>query len=153
MNINDQFARQTEQFFRAAQDARMPENIQAFAQDSLTKTRAAFDKMSATAKDSAKVLETATIEAQSGAKALSEKVYANVRTNTEAAFDAAHAIVQAKSLPEAAKLQADFFQAQIAKASEQTREFLELSAKMTKGAFEAFGAVAANGFQKPKASR
>lgn len=146
--MNEQFTRHTEQFFKAAQEARIPENIQSFAADSLERTRAAYDTMAAAAKTSAKTLESVTSEAQTGAKSLAEKIIANMHTNTEAVFEAARAMVKAKSLPEIAKLQADFVTSQFAKAGEQTREVFELSAKITKDTVESLNGVAMKGFGK-----
>jgi phasin family protein len=57
-------------------------------------------------------------------------------------------MVKAKSLPEIAKLQADFVTSQFAKAGEQTREVFELSAKITKDAVESLHGVAMKGFGK-----
>lgn len=146
--MNKQFNRHTEQFFKAAQEARIPENLQSFAEESLERTRVAYDTMTAAATSGAKTLESVTAEAQTGAKSLAEKMIANMHTNTQAAFEAARAMVKAKSLPEIAKLQADFVTAQLAKAGEQTREVFELSAKITKEAVESLNGAAMKGFGK-----
>ena len=58
------------------------------------------------------------------------------------AFDAASAIAKSKPVPEAIKLQTNDMQSQMAKASEQTREFFELSAKLTQQTFATFNSVA-----------
>jgi hypothetical protein len=55
----------------------------------------------------------------------------------------------AKSLPEISKIQIDFMQKLVAQASEQTKEFVELSTRATQTLFETTQAVATNSF-KPK---
>jgi phasin len=145
--INEQFIKQAEKLM---QDARLPENLQVFAQDSVAKSREAFTKLAAAAADQAKVVESVTAEAQVGARALGEKAMSNLARNTQAAFDAAEALARAKSLPEAAKLQADFMQAQFAAMGAQTKEFFELSTKMAQQTFETIGGVAAKGFEQSK---
>ena len=72
----------------------------------------------------------------------------NANANTEALFDAAQAIARAKTLPEAARLQADFVQQQTAAASAQTKEFFELSSKVAKQTFETMNAAAAKTFEQ-----
>lgn len=140
--MKNDFTQQAEDFMRTASDARVPEQMQHFAEDSVAKTREAFAKMTVVAQDSQKALaEVSTIATQS-AKTLGDKVIANVTANTTAAFDAAEQIARSKSIPEAMKLQASFFQAQLAKNAEQTREFFELSTKLYQQTFASFNTVA-----------
>src|SRR5688572_28234133 len=61
--VND-FARQTQEFFSAAKEARIPEQVQAIAEDSVTKARESYGKLNTVAKDSAKVLEEVMVAAQ-----------------------------------------------------------------------------------------
>jgi len=150
--MNDQFTRQAQDMFNAAKDARIPENVQHMAEEGVAKTREAYQKISSVAKDGAKTLEGVMLTAQDGAKILGEKVLHNTMANTEAAFDAAQAIARARSLPEAAKLQADFMQQQFAVAGAQTKEFLELSTKVCRQAFETMNAAAVKGFEQVKKS-
>ena len=49
--MNEQFTRQAQDMFNAAKDARIPENLQAMAEDGVQKSREAYYKMSAAAKD------------------------------------------------------------------------------------------------------
>ena len=90
--MNDQFTRQAQEMFAAAKDARIPENVQAVAEDSVAKTREAYAKINTVAKDNVKVMEDVMLAAHAGAKTISEKVLRNTETNTEAAFEAAHAM-------------------------------------------------------------
>ena len=89
---------------------------QAFAEEGVTKSREAFTKMNTVAQDSAKAAEEVLLAAQAGAKAIGEKMVHNTTVNAQAVFDAAESIARAKTLPEAARLQANFFQQQFAVA-------------------------------------
>jgi hypothetical protein len=146
--MNETFARQASEMFGDAKDARIPDNVQALAEESVAKTRQAYQKINTAAKDSAKVLEEVVLTAQAGAKALGEKVISNVNTNTDAAFDAAVAIARAHTLPEVARLQADFMQQQLAIANAQTRELFELSAKIAKQTLETVNAATTKTFEQ-----
>jgi phasin len=150
--MNEHFTRQTQELFNAARDVRIPDNFQAFAEESVTKSREAYQKINSAAKDSVKVLEEVVLTAQAGAKALGEKVINNASANTEAVFDAAQAIARARTLPEAARLQADFIQQQFAIASSQTKELFELSAKVAKQTFDTINAASTKGFEQLRRS-
>jgi hypothetical protein len=118
------------------------DNVHAFAEESVAKTREAYRKINIVAKDGAKVLEDVVLTAQAGAKALGEKVLSNANANTEAVFDAAQAIARARTLPEVARLQADVVHQQLAVANAQTKELFELSAKITQQTLETVTAAA-----------
>lgn len=148
--MNEQFTRQAQDMFAAAKDARIPENIQAFAEDSITKSREAFTKLQSVAQDNAKATEEVMLAAQAGAKAIGEKVVHNTAVNAQAAFDAAESIARAKTVPEAARLQANFFQQQLAVAGAQTKELFELSTKVARQTFETMNTVTAKNFEQFK---
>ena len=148
--MNEQFTRQAQDILAAAKDARIPENVQAFAEESVTKTREAYNKLSSVAKDNVKVLEEFMLATHAGAKAIGEKVLQNSVVNTEAAFDAAQAIARAKTFPEAVRLQANFVQQQLAVANSQTKELFELSTKVAKQTFETLNVAATKGFEQLK---
>ncbi|MGE5510816.1 MAG: phasin family protein [Bacteroidota bacterium] len=150
--MNEYMKRQAEEFLNAARSARFPENIQAFAEESVAKSRDAFDKLSTVAKGQAKVAEELLLATQAGAKAIGAKVIDNATINTGAAFDAAQAMAKAKTLPEAARLQADFVQKQLALAGEQTRELFELSTRVAQQTFETANQVAMKSFEQMKKS-
>ncbi len=149
-NINDQFTRQAQEMFNAAKDARIPENVQHMAEEGVAKTREAYKKINAATKDGAKVVEEVMVAAQASAKTLGEKVLNNTMANTESLFDAAQAIARARSLPEAAKLQADFMQQQFAAVGAQSKEFFELSTKLAKQTFESMNTATTKSFEQMK---
>ena len=148
--MKNDFATQAEDFMRNAGDVRVPEQMQHFAEDSVAKTREAYAKMTVVAQDAQKAMAEVSTVATQGAKTLGEKMLANVTANTNAAFDAAEAIARARSVPEAMKLQSTFMQSQMAKASEQTREFYELSARLTQHTLESMNAAATRAFNASK---
>lgn len=150
--MNEQFNQQTKEFFEAAKDARIPENVQAIAEDAVEKSRTAFEKVQVATKDNAKAVEELVSVATDGAKTIGEKVLRNTELNAEAAFDAAEAIARAKTLPEIARLQSSFMQQQMAVAGAQTKELFELSTKVAQQTFETVNAVTTKTFEQVKKS-
>ena len=148
--MSDQFTRQAQDMFAAAKDARIPENVQAFAEESVAKTRDAYSKMSAATQDSVKAIEEVVRAAQAGAKTFTDKWLHAASTNAEAAFDAAEAMARAKTVPEFARLQADFVKQQLAATSSQTKEFFELSSKIGRQTLESMNSAASKTFEQMK---
>jgi len=148
--MNDQFTRQAQEMFSAAKDAQIPENFQAFAEDSVNKSCEFYQKFNVSAKENVNAIEEFMLASHAGAKSVGEKVLQNATANTEAAFDAAQDIARAKTLPEAARLQADFFQSQAAAASQQTKELFELTSKMAKQTFESINKATTASFEQMK---
>jgi hypothetical protein len=148
--MNEQFTRQAQEMLAAAKEARIPENVQAFAEDSVAKTREAYSKMNAVAQDGVKAFQEIVLTAQSGAKSFGEKLLHTATVNAEAAFDAAEAMAKAKTVPEVARLQASFIQQQLANASSQTKELFELSSKIGRQTLESMNAVASKTFEQIK---
>jgi phasin family protein len=136
---NQAFA-QAEQFLK---DVRLPENVQAIAQQGVAKTHEFYTKSAATAQESAKALTEVAETAWGSTKMLNEKMVQNFATNIESSFAVAHAMAKAQSLPEALKLQTEFFQKFAAQATEQTKEFFDLSTRATQHVFEQVQAGAA----------
>jgi len=119
----------------------LPENMQAMAQRSVATSKELFAKSATVAQDGAKAMTEIADTAWGSTKMLHEKLVQNMRANAEATFVAAQAIATAKSLPEIAKLQSDFVQKFAAQANEQTKEFLDLSARATQHVIEKVHAV------------
>jgi len=141
--MNDQFKRQFEDMLGAAKDARIPDNVMQIAEQTVERSHDTYQKLTAVARDNAKMAEEVMLTAQAGAKSLGEKIVANTYSNTEAAFDAARAMARAKTLPEVARLQADFMQSQIAIAGQQARELMDLSTKMLRHSFDTMSTATA----------
>lgn len=148
--MTDQFTRQAQEIFAAAKEARIPEQVQAMAEDGVNKARDTYAKINTVTKDGVKVLEDVMVAAHAGAKTIGEKVLRNTEVNTEAAFDAAQAIARAKTFPEVVRLQTSFLQQQMTAAGAQTKELFELSAKVTQQTFETMNAAATKTFEQMK---
>ena len=151
--MTDQFTRQAQEIFAAAKEARVPDNVQAIVENSVAKTREAYSTMNSAAKDGVKVLEDVMVAAHAGAKTIGEKILRNTEANAEAAFDVARAISRAGTLPEVVRLQTSFLQNQFAVASAQTKELLELSAKVAQQTFETMNSAATRTFEQIRKAR
>ena len=135
--MNQQFGKQAfDQAEKLFKDARVPENVQAIAQQGVAASKEFYAKTAAAAQDGAKVMTEIADTAWGSTKMLNEKLVQNLTANAEAAFTAAQAMATAKSLPELAKLQGEFVQKFAAQASEQTKEFFDLSTRATQHLFE-----------------
>jgi hypothetical protein len=113
------------------EDARIPEQVQAFAKQGVAASQEFCTKTTAVAQDSAKALTEIADTAWGGTKMLNDNIVQNLTANVEAAFTAAHEIATAKSLSEIGKIQSEFIQKFAARATEQTKEFVDLSTRAT----------------------
>lgn len=145
--MNDFIKRQAEQFVNAAKDARIPENLQAFAEESVNRSRETYGRMTAAAKDQAKVAEEVMLASQAGARVIGSKLIENTVANADAAFDAAASFARSKSVAEAARIQTEFMQKQIATASAQAKELFDLSTRVTQEAISTMSAAATKSFK------
>ena len=140
--MNDQIAKQAEEMMKAMKDVKLPENMQVVTEENISKTREAYEKATIVAKDTGKAMEDISESATKGAKKISDKILTNIEGHTDAAFKAATAVAKAKSLPEAAKLNTDFFQKQFAVVNAQTKELYELTSKLAKKNADAWNTTA-----------
>jgi hypothetical protein len=146
--VNQQFGKQAfEQAERLLKDARVPEAVQAFAEQSVATSRQIYARSAAAAQDSARIMTEFADAAWGSAKLLNEKLVQNAAANAEAAFSAAHAMVRAGSIPEIARLQGEFAQRFATQTAEQTKEFFDLSTRATQHLFEKAQAAAEKAFK------
>ena len=146
--MNQQFGKQAfDQAEKLFKDLRVPENVQAIAQQGVAASKEFYSKAAATAQDGAKAMNEVADTAWGSTKMLNEKIVQNMAANAEAAFNAAHAIATAKSLPEIAKIQSEFVQKFAAQAAEQTREFVDLSTRATQHLLEKAQSAATKSFK------
>ena len=148
--MSDPFTRQAQDMLSAAREARIPETVQAMAEDGIHKARDAYSKINSVAKDGVKVLEDVMVAAHAGAKSIGDKMLRNTETNAEAAFVAAEAIARAKTVPEVVRLQTSYVQQQLAAAGAQSKELFELSAKVAQQTFESMNTAASKAFEQLK---
>ena len=146
--MNQHVGKQMEEMLNAAKEARIPENMQAFAQEGVARTREAYEKLTAASEDGVKAATDVLTTAQKGMHLLGAKAFENFTANTEAALDAAATFARAKTLPELARLQADFMQQQVSAAASQTKEFFELSTKVAQDTFQVVGTTATKAAKK-----
>jgi len=145
--VNQQFTNQADKLFM---DYLMAGNFQAFAEQSVAATKELYAKTATAAQDGTKALTEIADTAWGSTKMLNEKAAQNLQnltSNFEVTFAAAHAIAAAKSLPEIAKLQSDFLQKFTAQATEQTKEFVDLSTRASQHVFERVQAATAKSFK------
>ena len=114
----------------------MPEPVQAVLQDSVGKSREFYSKAATATQDGAKVLTELADTAWASTKMLNAKIIENATANAEATFDAAQAVARATSFSEVAKIQGEFVQQITAKAAAQSKEFFDLSARVTQHVLE-----------------
>lgn len=136
--------------FPFANGLRIPETVQAYVADSVGKARDSYDKATVLSKANMKALQEAAIAAQTNAQRVGEQVLRNIETNAEAAFEAAHALTQAKTLPELARVQAEFLQKQFSVAGAQSKQLFELSTEHAQQTYGALTSVVAKSFEQLK---
>jgi phasin family protein len=122
-------------------------NVQAIAEKGLKASKDVYDKIAAVATDRAKVITDITDAAWANTKMVHDRIMQNATQNIDIAFAAARGIAAAKSLPEIAKHQSEFFNALSAQAVEQTRELADLSARATQQVFEKVQVAATKSFK------
>jgi hypothetical protein len=146
--VNQHFGKQAfDQADKIFKDARVPENLQALAQQGVAASKELYTKTAAAAHDGARAMTEIADTAWGSTKMLNDKIAQNLAANAEAAFAAMHAMATAKSLPEIAKLQSELGQKLATQAAEQTKEFFDLSARAAQHLFEKAQAAAAKPFK------
>jgi hypothetical protein len=140
--MNEEFARQTQAFLSNVANTRVPAEVQAIAQDGVAKARETFTTWSAAAQSGTKAIDEVVQVSWAGAKSIGDELLSNAQAAAEAAFDTAQQMARAKTLPEAAQLQAKFVQEQLANASQQGKGLFELSAKIAQKTTNALTAIA-----------
>ncbi len=146
--MNDQQFDMSQRMLASAKDARIPDEIQELSQQGVAKSREFYRQVHAAATAQAQAFQDLVQTTQAGFKSMSEKIGANAAANTEAAFEAAQAIARAKTFPEAGRLHAEFIQQQLATATAQAQELLELSIRVSQRSFEAATEAASRSFNE-----
>jgi hypothetical protein len=141
-----EFTKQAEELLKAAREARIPDNVKAFAEEGVANTRKAFGTLHSATREHAQHTEAVLTTVQAGGKTLTDKLLSNSAANAEATFAAALKIARAPSLPEAGRLQAEFVQSQMTTANAQTQEFFQLSSKFATTTMEQFQSAATKMF-------
>lgn len=140
--MTDQFPNPFADLFKTTQFGQMPNSAQSLVQDGLTKTRDATLQSFAAVKQGAEKMGQSAVVAKKETSDLTAKVFEQAAKNIEAAFVAAQAIAKAKSPMEVMQLQAQFMQAQLALAGEQSKELFDLSTKVAQKTAEDLNGLA-----------
>ncbi len=136
--MHEEIARQVRDVMAAAAKTEVPAQVRAVGQESVVKAREACAKWSIAVEKGAKVLEHVITVAQSNAKTVARRIADDTLANTSWALDAAEQLVDAKTLSEAAQLQAKFVQTQANVIGEQGKALIELALKAAKETAEAW---------------
>jgi hypothetical protein len=116
-------------YTEAFSQAEKLEQLRSIMDNCVAVSRASYFRAAATALDGAKGLTELADTVWSSTKMLNDKIMQNATANAEAAFDAAQALVGAKSFAEAAAIQTEFVQQLFARTAAQNREFFDLAAR------------------------
>jgi hypothetical protein len=130
--MHEEITRQVRDMVTVATKTEVPAEVRVIGQDSVAKAREACANWTTAVEKGAKALEDVILAAQSSAKTVARKIADDAVANTKSALDAAEQLVEAKTLPEAALLQARFLQTQMTVLGEQGKALIELSLKVAK---------------------
>ena len=135
--MNADAKKQTEEFWKNAQQMKLPANLKEVVEEGLEKSQEAYQNAKLFAKDTEKAFEKVAKTTEKGAKDLTSQMLKNVEENTDAAFKAVHELVNCKDLEEAAKIQSAFVQGQFSKFQTQFQELNALAGNISKDAAKA----------------
>jgi hypothetical protein len=148
--MNQQYGKQVlDQARSLLEDAHIPDQVQAFAKQGVAASQEFCTKTAAVTQDNAKALTEIADTAWGHSKMLNDRILQNLTANVEAAFTAAHELATASSLSKVAKIQAEFIQNFAARATEQTKEFVDLSTRASQHIFEKAQAAAVKSIKPP----
>jgi phasin family protein len=146
--MNQQFGKQAfDQADKLFKDLLVPGNLQVLAEQGVAASKDFYEKTATATQDGTKALTEIADSAWGSTKMLNEKLMQNLTANFEATFTAARAIATAKSLPEIVKLQSDYIRKLTAQATEQTKEFIDLSTRASQHVFEKAQAATSKPFK------
>ncbi len=142
--MQDEIARQMRDVMAAVAKTEVPAQVRAIGQESVAKAREACGRWNAAVEKGAKALEDVIAAAQSNAKTVARRIAEDTLANTSSALDVAEQLADAKTLPEAAQLQAKFVQMQATVIGEQGNALVELALKAAREIADAWMRAASN---------
>ena len=134
--------------FPAMDTAPFADQFRTFAEDSMAKSKEAYDKMKSSVEDAQKTVETTMETAQAQSSKLSLAAINAMRANTEAGFSHLEKMLGVKTLAEAMEVQTAFMRKQTEMAVDQAKDMQAASQE----AFEALSAPAKAATEKAMAS-
>jgi phasin len=126
----------------------MPEAFREIAEKSAAQTKDMYEKMKGAADEANDLLESTFKTAATGATAYNRKVIENARSNANAAFDHALALVGVKSLSEAIEVSTAHTRKHFEAVTGQIKELAALAQKVTTETAEPVTAGIAKAFKK-----
>jgi phasin len=125
----------------------MREAFRQALEKSLGESRAAFERAKTRADETAGAVESSASTASKGVLDFNVKALEALRANAEANFDFLKAVINAKSVSEAAALQTDHARAQAEALAAQARDFAALAQKIAADSAEPLKAQVAKSFK------
>ena len=123
----EQFKDQAQLFVDAAKNGHIPEQVRVVAEESVKRFHDAFTSLNSAAQEGTERWKSVLHANYKTAREMERKCLQNTATNVDAAFAAARSIAGARTIPEAARLYAEFVQQQFSSGSAQMQELLALS--------------------------
>ena len=142
MTDTTDFTKQAQDMMATDQKMAQPEQAQEMIKDGIEKTKEAYDKAAEAMGSASKEYENVLSSAQSGTRELSEKAVENFKANSTAVFEFASALASCSSPAEAVEVQSAFVQKQFDQFNKQTKDFFELSNKVTADVVQSAAAAA-----------
>jgi len=123
----EQFKDQAQLFVDAAKNGHIPEQVRVVAEENVKRFHDAFTSLNSAAQEGTERWKSVLHANYKTAREMERKCLQNTATNVDAAFAAARSIAGARTIPEAARLYAEFVQQQFSAGSAQMQELLALS--------------------------
>jgi phasin len=108
----------------------MPNDVRAFAEQSLTQAKKAFDSLLQNATQAVEQMEGRAEAVQTGAKDIAKKSMSYAEQNVAASFEFAEKLVRAKDPAEIMRLQTEFLGRQMQTLSAQIQDLGQSAARM-----------------------
>lgn len=111
----------------------IPAEMRAFAEQSVSQAKQAFDGFIAAARQATSTMESTATSAHSGAKEVAQLAMRNVERNIASSFDFAQKLVKAKDPQEVMALHSDYVKQQMSTLTEQAKELSQKTVSMAGG--------------------
>jgi phasin len=109
----------------------VPDEMRAFAEQSVDQARKAFDNVMTAAQSAASAIEGQTTAAQAGAKDVQRKALAFAEHNVDASFEFARKLLAARDGEEVMELHTDYAKTQVQTLGKQAQELGQAAARAT----------------------
>lgn len=123
------------------------DDVKQMGDQAMTQGRDVIDKLTTSATQNSKAMQELVMKAASTSTEFNKLILHNMQANTHAFYEALQAMAAAKSLPEAFRIQSQFYQTQMSALGEQSKRLTEISTKTNQEALKTIqdAAAAKNG--------